>query len=100
MLLVASVGVATMSYVAACEKSPAAGNLTTAPTLEVPPMQDAGGPTTTAPDAGPAPTASISNDPVSPTGGNLMAPTAPTATPSSKPKPHPTGGNLMAPRKP
>ena len=114
-LLIASIGVATVSYVAACEH-PAAGNLAPPqPAMDAgpspvsgnlaPPMGTDVAPVATGhPDAG---SVSVPVD-VSPTAGNLMvqAPTA-SASASAKPKPpkppsrpptSPVGGNLAPPR--
>jgi hypothetical protein len=108
MLLVASIGVATVSYaVAACEKQPA-GNLAPPqpPATQQPVGNLAAPPDQPMPSAEPTATAST---PISPTTGNLMAPVdKPTPTPSAsasttstttKPVPPrpPHAGNLMAP---
>ena len=107
MLLVASVGVATVSYaLAACEKQPAGNLAPPQPPVTADPVSGNLAPPPAKPDlpdaAPPAPVASDNAKAVSPTGGNLMAPPRPepsASTAPAKPKPPPHAGNLMPPPK-
>lgn len=86
-LLIASVGVATINYVAACVHEPeTTGNLV------APPPSSAGAPNAT--DGADSATAGTGGQAaVPPTSGNLVAP-PPTPQPTNTP---PTSGNLMPP---
>jgi len=92
-LLIASVGVATINYVAACVREPeTTGNLVAPPpsSAEVPPSTDSGGVLVAGGRAGTGGEAAIP-----PTSGNLVAP-PPSAAPQPSSTP-PTSGNLMPP---
>lgn len=92
-LLIASVGVATINYVAACVHEPeTTGNLVAPPpsSVDVPASTDNGGVLATGGRAGTGGEAASSV-----TSGNLVAP-PPSATPQPSSTP-PTSGNLMPP---
>jgi len=93
-LLVASLGVAAVSYVGCVERPQTSGN------LMAPPTQDAGA----APEQGAAvavPVPSASTPPERPpTSGNLMPPPPVDAGPPPPPDFPPTSGNLMPPPPP
>lgn len=93
-LLIASVGVATINYVAACVHEPeTTGNLVAPPSAAGAPGSDNGGVLATGgtPGAG-------GESVVPVTSGNLVAP-PPTATPRPSTEP-PTTGNLVPPPEP
>ncbi len=99
-LLVASLGVATVTYALACGKTSPPGNLAQPVTVEpvgnpmAPPENVEPSIDAAAPDAG---AANVGDAGVSASGtASGTATPAPTTPP--KPRPHPTGGNLMAPR--
>lgn len=94
-LLIASVGVATISYVAACGREPV-----TSGNLVAPPQPEAAGAPTSGGEASVLVAGGAGGDAaIPPTSGNLVAPppTTPVPKPTSTP---PTSGNLVPPPKP
>lgn len=88
-LLVASIGVATVSYtLAACDKPPVSGNLPAPPPPPTTPIVgNLPAPPPPPPDAGAPPSASDAGIPVPPVVGNLPAPPPPPdAGQTQKPK--------------